>query len=115
MTMTTEPKSATTLPTSLAPTTKSRSYKVASIPADGISPEVVSAAIEVVQKLAQISKTFTIEFEHIPWGTAYYKEHGKYVDDGVLEVLRRYDAVLFGSVGAPGKFLSADEVSDTHI
>jgi isocitrate/isopropylmalate dehydrogenase len=82
---------------------KSRNYKVASIPADGIGPEVVSAAIEVVQKLAEISKTFTIEFQHIPWGTAYYKQHGKYVEDNVLEVLRRYNAILFGSVGAPGK------------
>jgi isocitrate/isopropylmalate dehydrogenase len=88
---------------SVAKPTKSRNYKVASIPADGIGPEVVSAAIEVVQKLAKISKTFTIEFEHIPWGTAYYKQHGKYVDDNVLEVLRRYNAILFGSVGAPGK------------
>jgi isocitrate/isopropylmalate dehydrogenase len=104
MTATTAPKAATSQPTSLATMTKNRSYKIASIPADGIGPEVVSAAIEVVQKLSQISKTFTIEFEHIPWGTAYYKEHGKYVDDDVLEVLRRYDAVLFGSVGAPGKF-----------
>lgn len=88
--------------TSSATTTKSRNYKVASIPADGIGPEVVSAAIEVVQKLAQVSKTFTIEFEHIPWGTTYYKEQGRYVDENVLEVLRRYDSILFGSVGAPG-------------
>ena len=92
--------------TTLTTNAKSRSYKIASIPADGIGQEVVSAAIKVVQKLAQVSKTFTIEFEHIPWGTAYYKEHGRYVDENVLEVLRRYDAVLFGSVGAPGKFYS---------
>ena len=89
---------------SLPKPAKSRNYKVASIPADGIGPEVVNSAIEVVQQLAQLSNTFTIEFEHIPWGTAYYKEHGKYVDENVLEVLRRYDAILFGSVGAPGKF-----------
>jgi tartrate dehydrogenase len=99
MTASTESK----MSNSLATTTKTRNYKVASIPADGIGQEVVSAAIEVVQKLAQISKTFTINFEHIPWGTAYYKKHGRYVDENVLEVLRRYDAVLFGSVGAPGK------------
>lgn len=87
--------------------TKGRHYNVASIPADGIGPEVVSAAIEVIQKLAQVSKSFTIEFEHIPWGTAYYKEHGRYVDENVLEVLRRYDAILFGSVGAPGTIISS--------
>ncbi len=82
---------------------KPHSYRVASIPADGIGPEVVSAAIEVVQKLSKTLKTFCIEFTHIPWGTAYYKEHGHYVDENVLEVLRRFDACLFGSVGAPGK------------
>jgi isocitrate/isopropylmalate dehydrogenase len=79
-------------------------YRIASIPADGIGPEVVSAAIEVVQKLSATLKTFTIEFTHIPWGTAYYKEHGRYVDVNVLEVLRGFDACLFGSVGAPGNF-----------
>ncbi|KAG4438653.1 hypothetical protein IFR05_005834 [Cadophora sp. M221] len=79
----------------------SHAYKIASIPADGIGPEVVSAAIEVVQKLAATMKTFTIDFEHIPWGTAYYKKTGKYVDDDVLERLKTYDAALFGSVGAP--------------
>jgi isocitrate/isopropylmalate dehydrogenase len=99
VTASTESKMSTSSATT---TTKNRNYKVASIPADGIGPEVVSAAIEVVQKLAQVSKSFTIEFEHIPWGTAYYKEHGRYVDENALEVLRRYDAILFGSVGAPG-------------
>ncbi|KAH9210796.1 isocitrate/isopropylmalate dehydrogenase [Leptodontidium sp. 2 PMI_412] len=79
----------------------SHAYKIASIPADGIGPEVVSAAIEVVQKLAETMKTFTIDFEHIPWGTAYYKKTGKYVDDDVLTRLKTYDAALFGSVGAP--------------
>ena len=80
----------------------SHNYRIASIPADGIGPEVVSAAIEVVEKLAQTLKTFEIEFTHIPWGTAHYKENGRYVDENVLDTLRGYDAALFGSVGAPG-------------
>jgi isocitrate/isopropylmalate dehydrogenase len=88
----------------VAPPNKSHNYRIASIPADGIGPEVVSAAIEVVTKLAQTMKTFNIEFTHIPWGTDYYKKHGRYVDENVLDVLRGYDASLFGSVGAPGKF-----------
>jgi isocitrate/isopropylmalate dehydrogenase len=84
----------------------SHNYRIASIPADGIGPEVVSAAIEVVQKLSETLKTFTIEFTHIPWGTAYYKEHGRYVDENVLDILRGFDACLFGSVGAPGTNLT---------
>ncbi|KUJ18665.1 isocitrate/isopropylmalate dehydrogenase [Mollisia scopiformis] len=85
----------------VAAPSKSHNYRIASIPADGIGPEVVSAAIEVVNKLAQTMKTFKIEFTHIPWGTDYYKKHGRYVDENVLDVLRGYDASLFGSVGAP--------------
>ena len=88
----------------LEPENPSHNYRIASIPADGIGQEVVSAAIEVVEQLAKTLGTFKIEFTHIPWGTAYYKKTGKYVDDDVLDVLRSYDASLFGSVGAPGEY-----------
>ena len=87
----------------IAPPTRKDHYKIASIPADGIGIEVVSAAIEVVEQLAKTLKNFTIEFTHFPWGTAYYKEHGRFVDDNLLEVLQSYDATIFGSIGAPGK------------
>jgi isocitrate/isopropylmalate dehydrogenase len=87
----------------IAPPSRNHNYRIASIPADGIGPEVISAAIEVVNKVAETLKTFTVEFTHLPWGTAYYKKTGKYVDDNVLEVLKSYDAGLFGAVGAPGK------------
>jgi isocitrate/isopropylmalate dehydrogenase len=83
----------------------SHNYRIASIPADGIGPEVVSAAIELVETLAKTLKTFKIEFTHIPWGTEYYKKTGRYVDENVLDTLRGYDAALFGSVGAPGVFI----------
>ncbi|RDW72177.1 hypothetical protein BP5796_08211 [Coleophoma crateriformis] len=76
-------------------------YRIASIPADGIGIEVVSAAIEVVEKLSKVLGDFTIEFTHIPWGTEYYKKNGRYVSADVLDTLRGYDASLFGSVGAP--------------
>ncbi|KAL1982629.1 hypothetical protein VTN96DRAFT_1064 [Rasamsonia emersonii] len=77
------------------------SYHIASIPGDGIGIEVVAAAIQVVEKLAKHLGTFDIDFTHIPWGTAYYKEHGRYVSEDALDTLRRFDATLFGAVGAP--------------
>ncbi len=78
-------------------------HRIASIPGDGIGQEVVSATIEVVNKLAS-KLGFQIEFSHIPWGTTYYKEHGQFMSDNALDVLRKFDAVLFGAVGDPGKF-----------
>ncbi|KNG87487.1 hypothetical protein ANOM_003820 [Aspergillus nomiae NRRL 13137] len=76
-------------------------YRIASIPGDGIGIEVVDAAIQVVEKLAKTLGTFDIDFTHIPWGTAYYKEHGRYVSEDCLDTLRKFDAGLFGAVGAP--------------
>ena len=80
----------------------SPSYNIASIPGDGIGPEVVSATIQVVEKLAKTLGTFDINFTHIPWGTAYYKETGRYVSEDALDTLRKFDACIFGAVGAPG-------------
>ncbi|KAF4768602.1 hypothetical protein HAV15_002065 [Penicillium sp. str.  len=77
------------------------SYRIASIPGDGIGIEVVSATIQVVEKLAKTLGTFNINFEHTPWGTAYYKQTGRYVSEDYLDTLRQYDAILFGAVGAP--------------
>jgi len=64
-------------------------YRIASIPGDGIGPEVVSATIQAITKLSQTLGTFDIEFNPLPWGTEYYKEHGKYVSDNCLDELRR--------------------------
>ena len=77
-------------------------YKIASIPADGIGPEVISAGIQVLEKLASVLQTFDFQFDHIEWGSDYYKKHGKYIPDGGLDALKKYNAIFFGSVGAPG-------------
>ncbi|ESZ91515.1 tartrate dehydrogenase/decarboxylase [Sclerotinia borealis F-4128] len=78
-----------------------KSYKIASIPGDGIGPEVISAGIQVLEKLASAIETFDLEFTHFDWSSTYYKEHGKYLPGNALELVRGFDAVLFGSVGDP--------------
>ena len=76
-------------------------YKIASIPGDGIGPEVISAGIQVLEKLAVYGK-FEFDFDHINWGSDYYKEHGRYIPEGGIESLKKYNAIFFGSVGDPG-------------
>jgi isocitrate/isopropylmalate dehydrogenase len=83
-------------------------YHIASIPGDGIGSEVVEATIQVVKKLCQKLQTFDIDFTHIPWGTEYYKAHGRYASEDCLDTLRQFDAVLFGAVGAPGMIVLSD-------
>ncbi|KAI1171446.1 hypothetical protein F4777DRAFT_565626 [Nemania sp. FL0916] len=79
----------------------SKTYSIASIPADGIGPEVVNAAIEVLNSLAKTLGTFGFDFTHYDWSSETYKRTGKYIPDGGLEQLKKYDAILFGAVGAP--------------
>lgn len=85
----------------------SKSYSIASIPADGIGPEVVDAAIVVLKTLSETLGTFEIDFKHYDWSSETYKRTGKYIPDGGLEDLKKHDAILFGAVGSPGKHLIA--------
>jgi isocitrate/isopropylmalate dehydrogenase len=80
----------------------SKCYSIASIPADGIGPEVVDAAIDVLKVLAETLGSFEINFTHYDWSSDTYKTTGKYIPDGGLDQLRSHDAILFGAVGAPG-------------
>lgn len=88
-------------PAAAAPASKS--YRIASIPADGIGPEVISAAIAVLKTLAETLGTFDIDFTHFDWSSDTYKRTGKYIPEGGLAELKKHDAILFGAVGAPGK------------
>ncbi|OBU00247.2 hypothetical protein VE01_01638 [Pseudogymnoascus verrucosus] len=82
-------------------TNKSKNYQIACIPADGIGPEVISAAVDVLKVLTDTLKTFSLEFTDLTWGSDHYKKHGRYIPEGGVESLKQYDAILFGSVGAP--------------
>jgi isocitrate/isopropylmalate dehydrogenase len=83
---------------------QNRTYKIASIPADGIGPEVIEAGIQVLKKLAETLGTFKLEFKNFDWSSETYKKLGKYIPDGGLDELRKFDAILFGAVGAPGEY-----------
>jgi tartrate dehydrogenase/decarboxylase/D-malate dehydrogenase len=74
------------------------SYRIASIPGDGIGNEVIPAGIEVLQKLQD---GFRLEFEHFDWSSERYKKTGAYIPEGGLERLKKFDAIFFGAVGAP--------------
>ncbi|EFE41170.1 tartrate dehydrogenase, putative [Trichophyton verrucosum HKI 0517] len=78
-----------------------KKYRIASIPGDGIGPEVISAGITVLKKLASSLGKFELDFETFDWSSEYYKKHGKYLPDDALTTLKKFDAILFGAVGAP--------------
>jgi tartrate dehydrogenase/decarboxylase/D-malate dehydrogenase len=93
-------QSMTTSHESLSSRIDMPTYKIASIPADGIGPEVISAGLEVLQVLAARDGGFRLEVEDFPWSSAYYLRHGHYIPEGGLEELRDFDAIYFGAVGS---------------
>jgi tartrate dehydrogenase/decarboxylase/D-malate dehydrogenase len=77
-----------------------KSYRIASIPGDGIGIEVIAAGIEVLQVLAE-KEGFKLEFEHFDWSSKRFLEKGAYIPEGGLERLKAFDAIFFGAVGSP--------------
>jgi tartrate dehydrogenase/decarboxylase/D-malate dehydrogenase len=75
-------------------------YRIAAIGGDGIGPEVVAAAIEVLDRLASTTGAFDVAWTSLDWNSARYLREGRYMPDGALDELRAHDAILFGAVGS---------------
>ncbi|HUY42130.1 MAG TPA: 3-isopropylmalate dehydrogenase [Acidimicrobiales bacterium] len=73
---------------------KPRSYRVAVLGGDGIGPEVIGAALAVVEAAGVRLATTTFDV-----GAARYLRDGFVLDDETLETLRGFDAILLGAVG----------------
>jgi len=78
-----------------------KTYRIATIPGDGIGKEVIPAGRRVMQALAESQGDFRFTFEDFGWGGDYYREHGVMMPEDGLEALRGQDAILFGSAGDP--------------
>jgi len=74
--------------------------KIVSIPGDGIGPEVVASAVQVLDVLAE-KHDLEISIEEHLFGGASYDEHGEMLTDKTLEACKNCDAVLLGAVGGP--------------
>ncbi len=78
-----------------------KTYRIATIPGDGIGKEVVPAGREVMEALVSAGADFRFEFEDFDWGGDYYRQHGVMMPADGLDALRDKDAILFGSAGDP--------------
>jgi tartrate dehydrogenase/decarboxylase / D-malate dehydrogenase len=78
-----------------------RTYRIASIPGDGIGNEVIPAGLEVLKALEERDRGFRLEVESFDWGSAYHRRHGAMMPTDGLGRLAAFDAIYFGAVGAP--------------
>ena len=78
-----------------------KTYTIAAIPGDGIGTEVIAAGVEVLLALAKREGRFSFKVDHFDWGSEYYKKHGVMMPENGREQIKKHDAILFGSAGAP--------------
>src|ERR1700722_7909848 len=75
-------------------------FRIAVLGGDGIGPEVIDQAIRVADAALRHDRA-RLEWNRLPWSTAYYKKHGRMMPEDGWDVLKAHDAILFGAVGSP--------------
>ena len=70
--------------------------RIVTLPGDGIGPEVLASALEVLRAVAG-----DLEYEEHPFGGAAIDAHGTALTDETLAACRGADAVLLAAVGGP--------------
>src|SRR5258706_5286383 len=78
----------------------SETFNIAALAGDGIGPEVMREAIKV---LRAVEKKFSVGFKitEAPVGWAGIDAGGDALPDSTLDLCRKSEAILFGSVGLP--------------
>ena len=73
-------------------------YQIAVIPGDGIGPEVIDQAVNVLKKVGE-KYQHTFQFETVLAGGAAIDAYGECLPQSTIDVCKKSDAVLLGSVG----------------
>jgi len=78
-----------------------KTYQVAVIAGDGIGPEVVEAAIPILDRAAA-KHQFSLSWERLPYSANHYLETKETLPDSAFQHLRNdVDAIFLGAIGDP--------------
>lgn len=78
-----------------------RTYRIATLPGDGIGNEVVPAAIDVLDVLGELHG-IRFDWRVQEWGCEYFLRTGRMMPEDALDQIADDDAIFLGAVGAPG-------------
>jgi 3-isopropylmalate dehydrogenase len=79
-----------------------KTFNIVVIPGDGIGPELVDAAMQVLDKAQELAGDFRLSYAFHEGGANCYLKHGVNISSETLEVIRRANATMKGPVGLPG-------------
>jgi len=81
--------------------THSKTFRIATIPGDGIGKEVIPAGQRVVDAVAA-KHGFTVSWDLFDWSCERYAETGRMMPEDGIEQIKNHDAIYLGAVGFPG-------------
>jgi 3-isopropylmalate dehydrogenase len=77
------------------------SFHIAVLPGDGIGPEVMAPALEILQKVAAATSGLKLRFTEAPAGAGHYRDTGTSLPDSTIKLCEQADAILLGACGLP--------------
>ncbi len=77
------------------------SFHIAVIAGDGIGPEVMAPALEVLRQVAAATPGLALRFSEAPAGAAHYRATGSALPDSTVRLCEEADAILLGACGLP--------------
>jgi len=75
-------------------------FHIAVLGGDGIGPEVMAPALEILRKIESKSD-LAFRFTEAPAGANHYRETGKSMPDSTIRLCEDADAILLGACGLP--------------
>src|SRR3984957_2504659 len=77
------------------------SFHIAVLAGDGIGPEVMAPALEVLRKVEATTPGLNFRFSEAPAGAGHYRDTGKSMPESTIKLCRDADAILLGACGLP--------------
>ena len=77
------------------------SFHIAVLPGDGIGPEVMAPALEVLNKVAAATPGLKLRFTEAPAGAGHYRDTGTSLPESTVKLCEAADAILLGACGLP--------------
>ncbi|MGE0287953.1 MAG: isocitrate/isopropylmalate dehydrogenase family protein [Bradyrhizobium sp.] len=75
-------------------------FHIAVLGGDGIGPEVMAPALEILRKI-EAKSDIAFRFTEAPAGAGHYRETGKSMPDSTIRLCEEADAILLGACGLP--------------
>ena len=76
-------------------------FHIAVLPGDGIGPEVMAPALELLRTIEASDAGLKFRFSEAPAGAGHYRDTGKSMPETTVKLCEQADAILLGACGLP--------------